>query len=56
MGNGVIPGHLPNPELHWLLSLFSTPDEVPLLLAQPGQTVPIIHYYLPVYSPELNCC
>ena len=56
VGNGVSPGHLPNPELHWLLSLFFTPGEVPFLLAEPGRTVPVIHYYLPAYSPELNQC
>lgn len=56
VGNHVIPDHLPNPELHWLLSLFFTPGEVPFLLAEPGRTVPVIHYYLPAYSPELNQC
>lgn len=56
VGNDVVPGHLPNPELHWLLSLFFTPGEVPFLLSEPGRTVPIVHYYLPAYSPELNQC
>ena len=46
--------HLPNPELHWLQSLFFTPGEVPFLLSEPGRTVPVIHYYLPAYSPDLN--
>ena len=50
MGNGVILGHLPNRELHWLLSLFFTPGEVPFLLVEPGRTVLVIHYYLPTYS------
>jgi hypothetical protein len=56
VGNGVIPGHLPTPDLHWLLSLFFTPGEVPFLLAEPGRTVPVLHYYLPAYTPELNAC
>jgi hypothetical protein len=56
VGDGAIPGHLPNPELHWLLSLFFTPGEGPFLLAEPGRTVPVIHYYLPAYTPELNAC
>lgn len=56
VGNGVIPGHLPNADLYWLLSLFFTPGEVPFLLAEPGRTVPVIHYYLPAYTPELNAC
>jgi hypothetical protein len=56
VGNGVIPGHLPNLDLHWLLSLFFTPGEVPFLLAERGQTVPVMHYYLPAYTAELNGC
>jgi hypothetical protein len=56
VGNGVIPGLLPGFELHWLVSLFFTPGEVPLLLTQPGKTVPVVHYYLPAYGPELNAC
>ena len=56
VGNTVVPGHLPPYALHWLASLFFTPGEVPLLLAQPGQTVPVIHYYLPAYEPDLNPC
>lgn len=56
VGNAVAPGCLPTCEIHWLVSLFFTPGEVPLLLAQPGQTVPVIHYYLPAYEPELNPC
>jgi len=39
VGNDVIPGHLPNPELHWLQSLFFTPGEVPFLLSEPGRRV-----------------
>ena len=46
----MILGHLPNRELHWLLSLFFTPGEVPFLLVEPGRTVLVIHYYLPTYS------
>jgi hypothetical protein len=56
VGNGVIPGYLPDLERHWLLSLFFTPGEVPFLLVEPGRTVPVIHYYLPAYSAELNQC
>lgn len=56
IGNAVAPGRLPTCELHWLVSLFFTPGEVPLLLPQPGQTVPVIHYYLPAYEPDLNPC
>jgi hypothetical protein len=56
VGNSVIPGHLPNPDLHWLLSLFFTPAELPFLLAEPGRTVPVMHYYLPAYTPDLNAC
>jgi len=56
VGNTVVPGHLPSYALHWLVSLFFTPGEVPLLLAQPGQTVPVVHYYLPAYEPDLNPC
>lgn len=56
VGNAVLPGQLPAYQLHWFVSLFFTPCEVPLLLAQPGQTVPVIHYYLPAYEPELNPC
>lgn len=33
-----------------------TPGDVPLLLAQPGQTVPVLHHYLPTYEPGLNPC
>jgi hypothetical protein len=54
VGNDVLPGVLPSYELHWLVSLFFTPGEVPLLLTQPGQTVPVVHYYLPAYTPDLN--
>jgi hypothetical protein len=56
VGNAAAPGHLPIGELHWLVSLFFTPGEAPLLLAEPGQRVPVIHYYLPAYEPELNPC
>jgi hypothetical protein len=56
VGNDVLPGVLPRYELHWLVSLFFTPGEVPLLLARPGQTVPIVHFHLPAYTPELNEC
>ena len=56
VGNNVLPGVLPRSELHWLVSLFFTPGEVPLLLTQPGQTVPVVHFYLPAYTPELNEC
>ncbi len=56
VGNEVLPGLLPAYDLHWLVSLFFTPGEMPLLLTQPGQTVPVVHYYLPAYSPELNPC
>jgi len=54
VGNGVIPGHLPTYELNGLASLFFTPGEVPLVLTQPGQTVPVVHYYLPAHTPDLN--
>jgi hypothetical protein len=56
VGNAEIPGHLPRYEIYWLLSLFLTPGEVPLLVMQPGQTVPVVHYYLPAYTPDLNAC
>jgi len=46
----------PSEKLHWLVSLFFTPGEVPLLLTQPRQTVPGVHYCLPAYSPDLNPC
>jgi len=56
VGNDLLAGVLPTYELHWLVSLFFTPGEVPLLLTQPGQTVPVVHYYLPAYTPDLNPC
>lgn len=33
VGNAELPGHLPSYEIHWLVSLFFTPGEAPLLLA-----------------------
>jgi hypothetical protein len=56
VGNDVLPGVLPPYELHWLISLYFTPGEVPLLLTRPGQTVPVVHFHLPAYTPELNEC
>jgi hypothetical protein len=56
VGNDVLPGVLPSSELHWLVSLFFTPGEVPLLRTQPGQTMPVVHFYLPAYTPDLNDC
>ncbi len=44
----LLPGHLPTYELHWLVSLFFTPGEVPLLLTKPGQTVPGVHAPVPM--------
>ena len=56
VGNAALPGLLPKLELHWLLSLFFIPGEMPFLEAEPGQTVPVIHYHLPAYSADLNPC
>ena len=56
VGNDALPGTLPKLELHWLLSLFVIPGEMPFVEAEPGQTVQVIHYYLPAYSAELNPC
>jgi hypothetical protein len=56
VGNDAVSGHLPRLEQLWLLSLFFTPGELPLLETEPEQTVPVIHFYLPAYSPALNPC
>jgi hypothetical protein len=56
VGNAAVPGHLPEYQLRWLVSLFFTPGEAPFLLAQPGERVPVVHFNLPVYEPELNPC
>jgi hypothetical protein len=56
IGNAALPGHLPARDLEWLLSLFFIPAEMPFLEAEPGQTVPVIHYYLAAYSTDLNPC
>ena len=54
IGMNRVPGRLTDQEVAWLTSLFFTPGEVPFLLARPGETVPVVHYYLPAYEPELN--
>jgi hypothetical protein len=56
VSNAVLPGCLPDYQLRWLVSLFFTPGEVPFLLVQPGHRVPVIHFYLPAYAPDLNPC
>ena len=56
IGNAALPGCLPARDLNWLPSLFFIPAEMPFIQAEPGQTVPVIHYYLPAYSTELNRC
>ena len=56
VGNAAVPGLLPEYQLRWLVSLFFTPGEAPFLLAQPGETVPVVHFNLPAYEPELNPC
>jgi hypothetical protein len=56
VGNAAVPGHLPEREQYWLLSLFFTPGEMPFLDAEPGRTVPVLHYYLPAYAAELDLC
>lgn len=54
--NRLTPGMLSAAEEAFLLSLFYVPGERPFLRAQPGQTVPVTHYYLGADSPELNEC
>jgi hypothetical protein len=56
VSNWVAPGHLPPADLRWILALFFTAGEVPFLEAQPGDTKPLMHYWLPAYEPELNPC
>lgn len=56
VGNDAVSGHLPRLEQLWLLSLFFTPGELPLLETEPAPTMPVIHFYLPAYSPALNPC
>jgi hypothetical protein len=56
VGNAAVPGQLPEYQLRWLVSLFFTPGEAPFLLAQLGETVPVVHFNLPVYETELNPC
>ena len=50
LGNGAMPGQLPRLDRLWLLSLFFTPGELPLLEIDPGR----VHHYLPAYSPNLD--
>jgi hypothetical protein len=54
--NTLAPGSLSAAEETFLLSLFYVPGERPFLRGQPGQTVPVIHYYLGADLPELNEC
>jgi len=54
--NRLTPGMLSTAEEAFLLSLFYVPGERPFLRAQPGETVPVTHYYLGADSSELNEC
>ncbi len=52
VSNSHNPGCLTPVEQGLVLSLFFTPDEYPELRVQPGSFVPVLHFYLPLDSPD----
>jgi hypothetical protein len=52
--NGLTPGRLSTAEERFVLSLFFTPDELPLVWCEQGKLQPIIHYYLKAASPDIK--
>lgn len=52
--NTLAPGMLSLVEQEFVLSLFFTPGERPLLCAEHGHVQPVTHFYLAADTPEVN--